>query len=97
VIDAYFRRSLITAYSSVVPDMLINLLLNLTASYIPWPPVQNAYNQHTSASFESLHPPVNFPVTRTVITCHSPEIFTIFYNLCPEESEHRSMFFFRAS
>jgi len=71
---AHFRCSSVIADSSVVQDMLINLLLNLTTCYSLCLPRTCIISNICLPSFDSFHPFINFPLFPTVIAtlnCHS--------------------------
>jgi hypothetical protein len=63
------------ADSPVVPDTLIDLLLNLNTCYIRWPPRMLVINTRPPPPLVSLHSSGNFPLAHTVIAISS--VFTL--------------------
>jgi hypothetical protein len=80
----HFRCIVIIAESSVVPDTLIDLLLNLNT-------LQSCIINHTFPSSESFQPFVTFPLAHiglVILNCH------YFDALRPQYSVHISLLFF---
>jgi len=66
MLDAYFRYGFISTDISVVPDTLLDLILNLNSCYSRWTP-GTCINKNVLPSFESFHSFVNFLLVLKVI------------------------------
>jgi hypothetical protein len=107
--DLHFSFSFISADSSIVPDTLIDLSLNLDTCYSRWAPRTHIIIIiiiiiTRPLSFESL------PSTRkllslslsdcetviVILNCHSSMNFMNFHTACTQKSDQRSFFLFGA-
>jgi hypothetical protein len=93
-IDVYFGCNFITSHSSVVPDILMNMILHFNSCYSQQLPSKHTTKTLRVVSFESFPPSENFNVNHaqrptelnwTELNCHS---------VWPEESGLLYLLFF---
>jgi hypothetical protein len=75
------EKNFINAYTSVVPDTLLDMILNLNLK-LQSMTAQNAHHQHLSALLWIFHLSVNFPLVHTVITVLNRH-YSTFHTLWP--------------